>query len=255
MYEIDQDKIHFDKAIYDKGCTKIYPYGAEDEHKVVKRKSCANKNVKEKFENEFTLGGFRDDENIVSIEAYLAKTTEIPKGGYNVYFLMPRMEGNLFELLCRYRQKRQHISLNKLLQYFSDLASGVRSLHLARIAHRNINLFNILFDKQNKLKLSDFSSAVSLDESNEAKEKDYYCKQDIWSLGVVFLEICLLNRLELDPNELENTIEKNLLWAQKMYNETISNLLKGMLAIDPVKRKSAKEILEEIKKIRVTFVP
>ena len=142
------------------------------------------------------------------------------------------------------------------------------------ILHRDIKPLNILFTKDNNIKLSDFglsgiipiiSNATTMVRVDSIKGgTEYYnspesysdnitFKTDIWSLGVTLYQ---MSQLELpfgdkiNPNSLKNNI---LYKAPKKlninYSNDLSNLIMKMLIKDPLKRPTAKDCILLIPKI------
>jgi serine/threonine protein kinase len=76
------------------------------------------------------------------------------------------------------------------------------------------------------------------------KCKKYNIKSDIWSLGVIFYELCLLKHpfADDDIHHVPTTIP-DIDYKQLQYPEYFEKLYKMMVQIQPFRRQSVKDIL------------
>lgn len=83
-------------------------------------------------------------------------------------------------------------------------------------------------------------------------DKNYNFNADVWSLGIVFLELLWGRRItELvdgikPPGEREDFPSEGLL--RRIEDEDVRNLVRRMLERDPKKRLKSKEVLEGLNK-------
>jgi len=264
-------KFHHDKIIKEEILAKgsnsiIYPYGkSKSDNKWVV------KHIHTKTQNEFLpliknlLIGFNCQyPNIVSFEG----CDIVPRDDdaeYDIYIKMPRMIDNLNGLINEMKsQNKTSIQEQDAVEYTYSLVNGLKYLHEKGLAHKNIKASNVLIDKERKIKLSDIGANMNLTgtELNHLKNnpevgpyiapeiinqeitltKQDFLKSDVWSLGMIIVELCLLKPDYL--NELDNpsTAEKALDEIQEKYSSKFANILKGMICRNPEERKTIKEI-------------
>lgn len=131
-------------------------------------------------------------------------------------------------------------------------------LHARRITHRDIKPANILVfarDPEMHVKVADFGISKEADEFStrcgtqryvapEVYNPPYTSKADLWSLGVVVLELWV--SLPAGPEERETEEQ----WARKILEQkgkatgTVKVFLNHLLEMNPEKRMSAAECLE-----------
>lgn len=207
-----------------------------------------------------------------------------------VILLMDYYQMNLFEYYNNYEIDLQGNTVKKL---FKGLLSAVNYLHSNRVMHRDVKPQNVLLnikDNEIDLRLSDFGLSrkfhIPLRKYTKnvltrgyaalemLAETDFYGPSvDIWSLGILFLEIVLKRHpfklgssSEIDliksignlvgfddltyiHNVLGLKVEKtegslNELLDKCGVKEDLASLIKNMLVIDPLKRISAKDALK-----------
>ena len=117
------------------------------------------------------------------------------------YLILEYFEGPTLE---QYLKENCDLSSERILDFFSQLCTIIKFLHLNKICHRDIKPQNIIVTSGNKLKLIDFNiskktlpgeakSAVFMTQVSTTmyaapevlKGKGYDHKIDIWGLGVI----------------------------------------------------------------------
>jgi len=154
------------------------------------------------------------------------------------------------------------IPQENLILYFYALASAIEYLHNKGIVHRDIKPENILIDSNGLARLSDVGGATLIDEDSTINsrvegtvlysapeffngglknltKKNFY-KSDIWSLGVVMIELMTTKRINASNTDLQ--IKKKLAALNEKHDKTLIELLGKMLVHDPNQRKSASEV-------------
>lgn len=131
-----------------------------------------------------------------------------------VYLIMELADnGDLLEVI----KKLKHVEENQAGLWFHQLVNGVDYCHSKGVAHRDLKCENLLLDRNNHLKISDFGFArggFHLLEGHDALSQTYcgsyaYAPPeiltgtpynpmlaDVWSMGVVlFTMVSLKNRI------------------------------------------------------------
>ena len=184
--------------------------------------------------------------------------------------------GDLLTKFNEHKENKEYFKEDILLNWFMQICLALKHVHKNNILHRDIRPSNIFLMKQessNFAKLGYFNVAKELT-SNIKKtktivasplysapeiinEKEYSYAADIWSLGVTFYQLIILN-YPFEGNTTEE-IEKNILEGKKReipddcpYDKKFIELIDEMLNIREEERPSAENILnKEIIKTRM----
>jgi len=262
MFKFKQDKLNSDHILGKGAFGSIYPYQSSptDERWAVKVLFAKDENALFTIIQEIVLGFACDHPGLVSFRSY-----DIQKAnptGYNVYIKVPRMKGDLRGIITNCTENGFEIPQENLILYFYALASAIDYLHNKGIVHRDIKPENILIDSNGLARLSDVGGATLIDEDNTINsrvegtvlysapeffngglknltKKNFY-KLDIWSLGVVMVELMTTKRINASNTDLQ--IKKKLAALSEKHDKTLIELLGKMLVHDPSQRKSASEI-------------
>lgn len=156
----------------------------------------------------------------------------------------------------------QYWSEDHVLNWFTQICLALKHVHDRKILHRDLKSQNIFLTKNNMIKLGDFGIARVLSETkSKAKtvvgtpyylspeiiqSKPYSFKSDIWSLGVLLYEMCALQP-PFNAQSLHQLARKIIVGqyndVPNHFSKNITNLLQGMLCVDPEKRPNINTIL------------
>jgi len=144
---------------------------------------------------------------------------------YVAYLMEPIADCNLEEYLSE-QQSWIQAHASTLRTYFGCLASAVSYLHKQDIRHRDLKPSNVLI-KDDKIYIADFSAALDSSKRSRtttnsahgigtaqymppevANKEPRNRKSDMWSLGVVFLEMTTVLR-GLSLKRMEQFLERN----------------------------------------------
>jgi TPR repeat protein/serine/threonine protein kinase len=276
MFTLNPEKINYEEELGKGASGSVYTYqkNANDDKWVVKHVFSRDVDDVLLRVHEIVLNSCCDHPNIVALKGYNIEKNVKPKG-YNVYMRFPRMEGTLRDLFNKRSKSNSPFKEGEVVKYFYALTCGIEYLHSRKIAHRDVKPANVLFDKHGSIKLSDIGlgkhiaddetsyltkdkagtplyAAPEINSSDQAlKRKDLY-KTDLWSLGVVIAELCLLQtkavNLTLTGRDRELDLAKKLASLKEKYNPVIVDLISRLLRWNPAERipiEEVRKILEE----------
>ena len=220
----------------------------------------------------------------VEMEIYAGKTLDHPNicrmydfwvGDSEAYLLFEFIEGNqLLDIIIQHGK----ISHRKIRKWCKQLLSALDHCHTHRIAHRDLNVENIMITPKGNLKLIDFGVCCKFDPETKLQEPcgrpwyaapEIYCNSgyigpeiDIWSFGVLLYTL-VCHKLPFDDESVEGIIEKikkgqfqlpkHLSWGEQAYpsqmhtttdhSAELKDLISRILVVDPSRRANLKEII------------
>ena len=182
--------------------------------------------------------------NIISLyEIY-----ESPKFFYLIMEYFPKK--NLLEKIIL----KKRLSENEALIIFVQILDALIYMHKMNIVHRNIRTDHILFDKNNRPKLTGFNYSTFYEKNKKItgsfgslcytcpeilNEEEYNPElADVWSLGVVlYVMLCgFLPFSEENDEKNKELITRGIVEYPKEISNKIKDLLKHMLEVDSNKR-------------------
>ena len=192
------------------------------------------------------------------------KTSFLDKSG-NLCIVTDLIEGNrLLDLMGQYPSGLPEASAKSVLK---NIFLGVKLLHQNNIAHRDIKLENIIYDRKSQsLRLIDFGFATSTkstgsDETTTSSQfcgSIHYCapeivsehpyvpeKVDIWALGVLTV-VLLTGHFPFDnPREeiLVSRINSGQYFLPKSLSPVACNFIQKMLCVDPAQRFTINQLI------------
>jgi serine/threonine protein kinase len=206
-----------------------------------------------------SLAMFSDNFTKVNKNFYYPNLIKIIDITYNnngeICMIMPKMRSDLVEVI-----KDDILDMNSKIKIAYRLLCALTFYHKNNVIHRDIKTDNILLDDALKPYIADFSLAkIFGDEENESGHthtgevgtevfkapeiyngEQYDKKSDVYSLGVVFIEMFNgILKIEKDKHSL--IYMENIL--KKLSNKPLPNLLKRMLDSNPSTRISAEDAL------------
>ena len=138
------------------------------------------------------------------------------------------------------------LNIDQKIIIIKQIICGLQYLHSMYFIHRDIKLSNIFVSLDNNIKLGDFGfSTKSFDNNNEdlgtfgyiAPEilagKNYDYRVDLYSLGVVILEICCNFSTQMEKYETIKDID-NFNYS----HEGLEKIIKGLIKKNPEDRLS-----------------
>ena len=200
------------------------------------------------------------------------------------FFVLEFIDGeNLDNIRQKYQKRKENIDQNLIMKIFLGIMNGLSYLHKKGITHRDICPDNIMLDKNNQIKITDFGlSAYYIQNPNIPKnlvyngttvgrrlfvgnellrgkvpgDKNirYNEKNDIFALGVTMFYLMthgypklLLSRIQ-NNNDLFFVEQIN----ENLYSKDLINLIMKMLDLNQNIRPNSFDIYNELIKIRKT---
>ena len=182
---------------------------------------------------------------------------ELDEANYNK-FLFIQME------LCKCNLQ-EFLSKNKLdipmkLNICKQILEGVEYVHNNKYIHRDIKPSNIFLGNDNEFKIGDFGLVIEINDADEdvgtigytapevLNNSSYDNRADLYSLGVVFLEIFYEINTNMEKILLINDAKEN-----KLEHEIseLAKIVNGLIKYNPDNRFSIENCLEIINNINI----
>ncbi|XP_052445317.1 serine/threonine-protein kinase PAK 5 isoform X3 [Carassius gibelio] len=152
----------------------------------------------------------------------------------------------------------------QILDWFVQICLALQYIHKNNVLHRDIRPENVFLTEDGFINLGDFGCSKMLERDEVYAEsavvlrnysspevyqkKQYNSKSDIWSLGWLLHDLCMLDVWSNNIKRLcafTNSMEGTLPHISERYSWELQELIRQMLSCDPKDRPSAEEILEK----------
>lgn len=239
----------------------VLEYGAKYALKII---PYSNKQDLIKKVNEFPFGYNHDHPCIVRNYGHNIQENKI-------YIKMARMKMSLADLIAQHTSMRRNFSKEKVIKDFYCIASAISYLHRKGITHKDIKPANIFINGENDLiAVGDFGLSTQANDEDDSSytniagtlgylapellsqgfgskvshmtKKKAFFKGDAWSVGVTFLNICLLRKGGADYKNLNHYIESSLETIKSQYGSELMEIIRSLLIINSHKRASCEEV-------------
>ncbi|MCH8872981.1 serine/threonine protein kinase, partial [candidate division KSB1 bacterium] len=169
--------------------------------KFLPRQIAATEEQRKRFKIEAQAAAALNHPNIATI--YAIEEVDGPRGDGEMFIVMEYIKGGeLKQLLINERQ----LTIDKVLDYATQIAEGLQAAHEKGITHRDIKSSNIMITEKSRVKIMDFGLAKTASnleltkegmtlgtvaymspEQTQGNKVDH--RTDIWAFGVVLYEM------------------------------------------------------------------
>ena len=169
-------------------------------------------------------------------------------------------EGDLFQKITLYKKIKTNFDEADIWRIFIQITKGLHDLHSYKILHRDMKSANVFLFRDGSAKLGDLNvskissrglgctqTGTPYYASPEVwKDNPYDLKSDIWSLGCVTYEMCML-RTPFRAETMEGLFNKILNGKYQRinikYSDDLNNIIGRLLMVKPSNRPTTEEIL------------
>ncbi|CUA70674.1 carbon catabolite-derepressing protein kinase [Rhizoctonia solani] len=188
---------------------------------------------------------------------HIIKLYEIITTPTDIVMVIEYAEGELFNFIV----ENGRMSEVAARQFFQQMMCAIDYSHRLKVVHRDLKPENVLLDGQNNVKIADFGLSNVMTDGDFLKTScgspNYAAPEviggklyagpeiDVWSCGVI-LYVMLCGRLPFEDEHvpaLFRKITEGMYHVPNYLSREAQELIRGMLAVDPVKRLTVPEIL------------
>lgn len=243
------------------GFAKCYEFTSLEKNrtlaaKIIPKASLKKTRHRQKLLSEIRIHRSLNHTNIVKFE-------HVFEDNENVYILLEMCTNQTLNDLCKRRKRLLEFEAQ---YYIYQIVESLRYLHRNRVIHRDLKLGNLFLSEKLEIKLGDFGLAARLEFDNEKRHTvcgtpNYLAPEvlnnrtghsyevDVWSLGVVLYAL-IVGKPPFETPEVKATYEKIRKGSYKFpetvkLSEKVKNLIKKIFQLDPSKRPTLDQIMED----------
>lgn len=170
--------------------------------------------------------------------------------------------GTLRDEIVATKEKNSSFSEQQIMQWFVQLTMALHHIHSKRVLHRDLKSQNVFLTKKGVVKIGDFGISRMMENSFDmaqticgtpcylspelCQDVPYSSKADVWALGCLLFEMCVL-RYAFEANNYLSLMYKIVKVDHgeipSQYSSSLAELIKQLLAKSPDDRPSAGTVL------------
>lgn len=190
---------------------------------------------------------------------HIIKLYDVIKSKDEIIMVIEYAGNELFDYIVQ----RDKMSENEARRFFQQIISAVEYCHRHKIVHRDLKPENLLLDEHLNVKIADFGLSNIMTDGNFLRTScgspNYAAPEvisgklyagpevDVWSSGVI-LYVMLCRRLPFDDESIPvlfKNISNGIYTLPKFLSAGAANLIKRMLIVNPLKRITIHEIMQD----------
>lgn len=172
--------------------------------------------------------------------------------------------GTLHEKIVSARENNSPFSEKQIMQWFVQMAMALQHIHSKKVLHRDLKSQNVFLTKKGVVKIGDFGIAKMMENTFDmaqtccgtpcylspelCQDMPYSSKADVWALGCLLLEMCVLHYAFDATNFVSlfyKIVKVDHAEVPPQYSSSLSALVTVLLSKTPDERPSAGTILNQ----------
>lgn len=169
--------------------------------------------------------------------------------------------GDLHQRIVKTRQAGKYFTEDRILRWFTEATLALKYLHDKHVLHRDLKSQNLFLTAQDRLRLGDFGISKVLESTcafaqttigtpyylspEICMEKPYSFSSDIWALGCILYEMCVL-RVPFDAQSLQALVQKITRGPAPLLPTSFSQELRQLCCDLLNREQSARPLAQEI---------
>ena len=243
------------------GFAKCYEFKVLERNQILAAKVISKVTLKKNRHRQKLLSEIRIHRSLN--HSHIVKFDHVFEDNKNVYILLEMCANQTLNNLCK---RRRRLTEFEARYYVFQMVHALRYLHKNKVIHRDLKLGNLFLSESLQVKVGDFGLAARLKSHCEKRHtvcgtpnylapevlnssKGHSYEVDIWSLGVVLFAL-VTGKPPFETPEVEATYERIRQGHYRFprsarLSRKFKNLVRKIFQLDPLKRPSLGQILED----------